>query len=98
MNQLSKWQKTSSPEKAKRNFRNFNFSWNFGFIIGLTFGYTWAFFLSDYIIMIISWLISFLLIPINFAMKKTPKTHIPEEKLEIHLENPVYEEDFIKYS
>ncbi|MHA1486621.1 MAG: MFS transporter, partial [Promethearchaeota archaeon] len=32
MNQLSKWQKTSSPEKAKRNFRNFNFSWNFGFI------------------------------------------------------------------
>jgi len=98
MNQLSKWQKTSSPEKAKRNFRNFNFSWNFGFIIGLTFGYTWAFFLSDYIIMIISWLISFLLIPINFAMKKTPKTHIPEEKLEIHLENPVYEEDFIKYA
>lgn len=98
MNQLSKWQKTSSPEKAKKNFRNFNFSWNFGFIIGLTFGYTWAFFLSDYIIMIISWFLSFLLIPINFAMKKTPKTHSPAEKLEIHLENPVYEEDFIKYS
>ncbi len=98
MNQLSKWQKISSPEKAKRNFRNFNFSWNFGFIFGLTFGYIWAFFLSDYIIMIISWLFSFLLIPINFAMKKTPKTHIPKEKLEIHLENPVYEEDFIKYS
>lgn len=98
MNQISKWQKISSPEKAKRNFRNFNFSWNFGFIFGLIIGYVWAFFLSDYLIMIISWFLSFLLIPISFVMKKDPKTRIPEEKLEIHLENPVYEEDFIKFS
>ncbi|MHA1234380.1 MAG: MFS transporter [Promethearchaeota archaeon] len=98
MNQLSKWQNTSSTEKAKRNFRNFNFSWNFGFIIGLSVGYIWAFFSSDFIIMIISWFLSFLLIPINLAMKKEPKKRVSVENLEIHLENPVFEEDFIKYS
>ena len=98
MNQLSKWQNISSAEKAKRNFRNFNFSWNFGFIIGLSIGYIWAFFLTDYSIMIISCFLSLLLIPINLAMKKEPKKRIPAEKLEIHLENPVFEEDFIKFS
>jgi len=98
MTRLSKWQKISSIERAKRNFRNFNFSWNFGFIFGLIIGYFWAFFWSEYIIMIISWFLSFLLIPISFAMKKDTKTRISAEKLEIHLENPVYEEDFIKFS
>lgn len=98
MNKLSKWQKIGSPEKANKNFRNFNFSWNFGFIFGLITGYVWAFFWSDYLIMIISFFLSFLLIPISFAIKKDPKTHTPDEKLEIHLENPVFEEDFIKLS
>jgi len=98
MNKLSKWQKMSNPEKANKNFRNFNFSWNFGFILGLLTGYIWAFFLSDYLIMIISWFLSFLLILISFAIKKDPKIHKPDGKLEIHLENPVLEEYFIRLS
>jgi MFS family permease len=94
MNLLSKWQKISSPEKAKRNFRNFNFSWNFGFIFGLFFGFRWTFFMSDYMAMIISWILSFLLIPISFFINKDSKIEIQKEELEIHLEHPVYEEDF----
>ena len=94
MNLLSRWQKISSPERAKRNFRNFNFSWNFGFIFGLLFGYIWVLFLSDYVSMIISWSLSFILIPLSFFINKDSVTHIPKNKLEIHLENPIYEEDF----
>ena len=69
MNTLSKWQKISSSEKAKRNFRNFNFSWNFGFIIGLIIGYIWAFFLNDYISMIISWALVVFTDPSEFFLK-----------------------------
>ncbi len=94
MNLLSRWQKISSPERAKRNFRNFNFSWNFGFIFGLLFGYIWVLFLRDYDSMIISWSLSFILIPLSFFINKDSVTHIPKEELEIHLENPIYEEDF----
>ncbi len=94
MNLLSKWQKISSPEKAKRNFRNFNFSWNFGFIFGLLIGYVWTFFWSDYVSMIISWVLSFLLIPISFFINKDSKIRLLKEELEIHLEHPVIEEDF----
>ncbi|MBY9012609.1 MAG: MFS transporter [Candidatus Lokiarchaeota archaeon] len=94
MNLLSRWQKLSSRERAKRNFRNFNFSWNFGFIIGLLFGYIWAFFINDYISLIISWGLSFLLIPISFFINKDSVIQIPKVELEIHLENPVIEEDF----
>jgi len=94
MNLLSRWQKISSPERAKRNFRNFNFSWNFGFIFGLLIGYIWVLFLRDYDSMIISWSLSFLLIPLSFFINKDSVTHIPKEELEIHLENPIYEEDF----
>ncbi|MBY9015297.1 MAG: MFS transporter [Candidatus Lokiarchaeota archaeon] len=94
MNLLSKWQKISSSERAKRDFRNFNFSWNFGFIFGLLIGYIWSFFWNDYFAMILSWSLSFLLIPISFFINKDSKNHIPKEELEIHLEYPVYEEDF----
>ena len=94
MNLLSKWQKISSSEKAKKNFRNFNFSWNSGFIIGLLIGYVWSFSWNDYSAMIFSWSLSFLLIPISLFINKDSKIHIPKEELEIHLENPVYEEDF----
>ncbi len=94
MNLLSKWQKISSSEKAKRNFRNFNFSWNSGFIIGLLIGYIWSFSWNDYSAMIFSWSLSFLIIPISFFINKDSKTHDPKEQLEIHLENPIYEEDF----
>ena len=98
MNLLSKWQKISSSEKAKKNFRNFNFSWNSGFIIGLLIGYIWSFSWNDYSAMIFSWSLSFLLIPISFFINKDSKTHDPKEQLEIHLENPIYEEDFKMFS
>jgi MFS family permease len=98
MNLLSKWQKISSPERAKRDFRNFNFSWNFGFIFGLLIGYIWSFSWNDYSAMIFSWSLSFLLIPISFFINKDSKTHDPKEQLEIHLENPIYEEDFKMFS
>lgn len=94
LNLLSKWQKISSSEKAKRNFRNFNFSWNFGFVFGLLIGFVWTFFWNDYISMIISWVLSFLLIPISFFINKDSKIRLQKEELEIHLENPVFEEDF----
>ena len=94
MNLLSKWQKISSSERVKRDFRNFNFSWNFGFIFGLLIGYIWSFSWNDYSAMIFSWSLSFLLIPISFFINKDTKNHFPKEKLEIHLENPEYEEDF----
>jgi MFS family permease len=94
MNLLSRWQKISTREKAKRNFRNFNFSWNFGFIFGLSFGYVWAFLLNDYISLILSWSLSFILIPISFFINKDSVIQIPKEEIEIHLEHPVIEEDF----
>ena len=94
MNLLSRWQKLSNRETAKRNFRNFNFSWNFGFIFGLSFGYIWTFFWKDYISMIISLSISFVLIPISFFINKDSVIQIPKEEIEIHLENPILEEDF----
>jgi len=94
MNMLSKWQKISSAEKAKRNFRNFNFSWNSGFIFGLLIGYIWSLSWNDYSAMIFSWSLSFFLIPISFFINKDSKIHISKEELEIHLENPIYEEDF----
>ncbi len=94
MNLLSRWQKLSNRERAKRNFRNFNFSWNFGFIFGLIFGYVWTFFLNDYISMIISLSLSFVLIPISFFINKDSVIQIPKEEIEIHLEHPILEEDF----
>ncbi len=94
LNLISKWQKISSSEKAKKNFRNFNFSWNFGFIFGLLIGYIWSFTWNDYSAMIFSWFLSFLLIPISFFVNKDSKTHISKEELETHFENPIYEEDF----
>jgi len=94
LNLLSKWQKISSSDRAKRDFRNFNFSWNSGFIIGLFIGYIWSFFWNDYFAMIFSWSLSFLLIPISIFIDKDSKIHIPKEELELHLEHPIYEEDF----
>ncbi|MFX0075965.1 MAG: MFS transporter, partial [Candidatus Hermodarchaeota archaeon] len=77
-----------------RNFRNFNFSWNFGFILGLIVGFIWSYFWSDYLSMIISWSLSFLLIPISFFINKDSKVSVQKDELEIHLEHPIYEEDF----
>ncbi|MFX0141871.1 MAG: MFS transporter, partial [Candidatus Hodarchaeota archaeon] len=87
LNLLSNWQKVSSVEKAKKNFKNFNFSWNFGLLFGLFFGFIWAFSWNDYLAMILSWLISFLLIPISFFIKKDIKAPKSEKVLKIHAED-----------
>jgi MFS family permease len=68
-NLLSRWQSVSTPEKAKSNFKNFNFSWNIGFILGLLSGYLLAFSLSEYITMTISWFLSLLLIVFSFFLR-----------------------------
>ncbi|MFX0012609.1 MAG: MFS transporter, partial [Candidatus Hermodarchaeota archaeon] len=78
----------------KKNFRNFNFSWNSGFIIGLAFGFVWTFLLNDYISMILSWSLSFLLTPISIFINKDSDIQIPKDEIQIHLENPIIEEDF----
>ncbi|MBY9004069.1 MAG: MFS transporter [Candidatus Lokiarchaeota archaeon] len=69
LNLLSKWQMISTPERAKKNLNFFNLSWNFGFIGGLLTGYLWAFVWDDLIALIISFSLSFLLIPISFFLK-----------------------------
>jgi len=94
MNLLSRWQKLSTREKAKKNFRNFNFSWNLGFVIGLILGFVWTLLLNDYISLIISWCLSFLLIPVSFFINKDSVIQIPKEEIQIHLENPIIGEDF----
>ena len=71
-NLLSKWQEVSNPEKASRHFNYFNFSWNIGFIGGLITGYLWAFVWNDYFAMMISFFISFLLIPFSFYLQDVP--------------------------
>jgi len=71
-NLLSKWQEVSNPEKASRHFNYFNFSWNVGFIGGLLTGYLWAFVWNDYFAMVISFFISFLLIPFSFYLQDVP--------------------------
>ncbi|MFW9821215.1 MAG: MFS transporter [Candidatus Thorarchaeota archaeon] len=68
-NLLSRWQCVSTPEKAKSNFKNFNYSWNIGFILGLLSGYFLAFSLNEYITMIISWCLSLLLIIFSFFLR-----------------------------
>ncbi|MFX0003920.1 MAG: MFS transporter [Candidatus Hermodarchaeota archaeon] len=89
LNLLSKWQKTSSPEVSKKNFAFFNFSWNIGFISGLLVGFLWAFTWGDFIPMIISWLLSFLLIPIGFFIKKELKPSLSKEIIIYQSEDPL---------
>lgn len=78
-NLLSNWQKISSPHQTKKFFNYFNFSWNSGFIGGLLVGYLWAFVWSDYLAMMISFCMSFLLIPFSFFLQKVPKGGYREE-------------------
>lgn len=99
LNLLSKWQKISSIEKSKKNFALFNLSWNSGFISGLIVGFVWAFSWSDFLAMIISWSLSFLLIPISFFIKKEIKPEISKELVIYQSEDPVshldIEEDLV---
>lgn len=78
-NLLSNWQKVSDTHRTKKFFNYFNFSWNLGFIGGLLIGYLWAFVWSDYLAMIISFFISFLLIPFSFFLQKDPKVSLRVE-------------------
>ncbi len=89
LNLLSKWQKVSSIEKSKKNFALFNLSWNSGFIIGLLVGFLWAFSLNDFSAMIISWLLSFLLIPLSFFIKKEKGSAILKKGVIYQTEDPL---------
>ncbi len=89
LNLLSKWQKISSIEKSKKNFAFFNLSWNIGFISGLLVGFLWAFSWSDFLAMIISWVLSFLMIPVSFFIKKELKPSLSKEIVIYQSEDPL---------
>ena len=91
LNLLSKWQKVSSTKRSKMNFVLFNLSWNSGFILGLFVGFiwVWAISMSDFIAMIISWILSFLLIPVSFFIKKEIKTDTSKEIVIYQSEDPL---------
>jgi len=89
LNLLSRWGKVSSAEKSKKNFGLFNLSWNSGFILGLIVGFLWAFTWSDFFAMIISWSLSFLLIPVSFFIKKRETSFISQEIVIYQSEDPL---------
>ncbi|MFW9819814.1 MAG: MFS transporter [Candidatus Thorarchaeota archaeon] len=89
LNLLSKWQKFSTFKKSKKNFAFFNLSWNTGFIIGLIVGFFWAFIWGDFFAIIISWLLSFLLIPPSFFIKKEIKPDLSKEIVIYQSEDPL---------
>ncbi|MFX1339980.1 MAG: MFS transporter [Promethearchaeota archaeon] len=86
---LSKWQEVSSIEKSRKNFAFFNLSWNIGFISGLIIGFLWALSWSDFFAMIISWCLSFLLIPVSFFITNEIKSDISEEIVIYQSEDPL---------
>jgi MFS family permease len=89
LNLLSRWQRISSIEKSKKNFALFNVSWNFGFILGLIVGFFWAFSWNDYSAMVMAWILSFLLIPVSFFIKKYSKKDISTDKVIYQTEDPL---------
>ncbi len=86
---LSKWQKVSSVEKSNKNFVHFNLSWNSGFVIGLLVGFLWTLTWSDFLAMIISWILSFLLIPVSFFLKKDKKPATSKQIVIYQTEDPL---------
>jgi MFS family permease len=99
LNLLSRWQRISSIEKSKKNFAVFNISWNLGFMSGLIIGFLWAFSWSDFLAMIISWTLSFLLIPVSLFIQKDSKQSTLGQKVIYQTEDPLshldIEEDLI---
>ncbi|MFX1350047.1 MAG: MFS transporter, partial [Promethearchaeota archaeon] len=89
LNLLSRWAKVSSTEKSKKDFGLFNLSWNSGFISGLLIGFLFAISWSDFLAMIISWTLSFLLIPVSFFIIKDKKPSIPKEIVIYQSEDPL---------
>ena len=88
-NLLSKWQKVSNIEKSNKNFKHFNFSWNSGFLLGLLVGYIWAFVWNDYFAMIVSWGISFLLIPVGLFLKKESSVSLSNQEPHIQVDSTI---------
>jgi len=88
-NLLSRWQKISNIERSNKNFKHFNFSWNSGFLLGLLVGYAWAFLWNDYFAMIISWGISFLLIPVSFFLTKEARVSSSEQEPHIQVDSTI---------
>ncbi|MHA2182478.1 MAG: hypothetical protein ACXAAH_13745, partial [Promethearchaeota archaeon] len=78
-----------SIKKSKKNFALFNISWNFGFIFGLIIGFLWAAIWSDFFAMVISWTLSFLLIPVSFFINKDKGQSTPEEGIIYQTEDPL---------
>ncbi|MFX1525707.1 MAG: MFS transporter, partial [Promethearchaeota archaeon] len=99
LNLLSRWQRISSMERSKKNFAFFNISWNIGFILGLIVGFLWAFSWSDFFAMIVSWSLSFLLIPVSLFIQKESKQTKSDEMVIYQTEDPLshldIEEDLI---
>ncbi|MFW9894737.1 MAG: MFS transporter [Candidatus Thorarchaeota archaeon] len=99
LNLLSRWQRISSMERSKKNFAFFNISWNIGFILGLIVGFLWAFSWSDFFAMIVSWTLSFLLIPVSLFIQKESKQTKSDEIVIYQTEDPLshldIEEDLI---
>lgn len=99
LNLLSKWQKVNSIEKSKKNFALFNLSWNSGFIIGLLVGFLWSFTLGEFFPMLISWILSFLLIPVSFFIEKDKKSDSSRDIVIYQSEDPLshldIEEDLV---
>jgi len=89
LNLLSRWQKIDSVEKSKKNFSLFNVSWNFGFIFGLIVGFFWSFSWNDFSAMVMSWILSFLLIPVSFFINKYSKKNISTERVIYQTEDPL---------
>ncbi len=88
LNLLSKLQKISSVERSNKNFAIFNISWNMGLILGLPVGFLWAISWNDYSAMILSWTLSFLLIPISFFINKEDNRDIMKEGVIYQTEDP----------
>ncbi|MFX1501505.1 MAG: MFS transporter, partial [Promethearchaeota archaeon] len=86
---LSKWQGIDSKEKSKKNFSLFNLSWNSGYIGGLFIGFIWALMWNDFFAMIISWLISFILIPVGFFLEKDVEIETSEKLIIYQSEDPL---------
>ncbi|MFX1586706.1 MAG: MFS transporter [Promethearchaeota archaeon] len=88
-NLLSKWQKVSNIEKSNKNFKHFNFSWNSGFLLGLLVGYIWAFVWNDYFAMLVSWGVSFILIPVGLFLKKESSVSLSNQEPPIQVDSTI---------
>ncbi|MFX0032120.1 MAG: MFS transporter [Candidatus Hodarchaeota archaeon] len=88
-NLLSRWQKISDTKRSNKNFKFFNISWNSGFLIGLILGYIWSIWWNDYFAMIVSFFMSFLLIPVSIFLNKEPELSSIAKSPEMQLDSSI---------